>query len=163
MIDGADNACSPGIHSSGALVKEGAAPAAARQCDEASTENLPTTGVIGELSGTLVSARAALSAFLELMSLEARRAGLALMWMVVLAVVAAVCFVSAWLGLMAALVMWAVSLGYLPLTAVIAVALINCGGGVLFIYRCVGMSHDLLFSATRRQLAGSSPVEPRAS
>jgi len=122
----------------------------------------PTAGVLDELSSAFASARAALANFLDLLSLEARRAGLALMWMVVGAVVAAICMVGAWLGLMAALAMWAVSLGLPPITAVIAVAVINLVAGAVLIYVCIGASRDLLFSATRRQVAGSSPVTPPA-
>ncbi len=41
--------------------------------------NLPPAGVIEALSSVLVGARTALSSFLDLVSLEAQRAGLALM------------------------------------------------------------------------------------
>ena len=123
---------------------------------------LPTAGVLDELSGAFASARAALSSFLDLMSLEARRAGLTLMWMVIWGFVAAICIVGAWVGLMAALAMWAVSLGFPPIAAVIAVAVINLAAGAVLICVCIGMSRDLLFSATRRQVAGRSPVTPPA-
>lgn len=118
--------------------------------------------MIDQLSRAFASARDAFSNLLELISLEARRAGLALMWMVVWGGVAAICIVTAWLGLMAALVIWAVSLGFPPIAAAIAVAGINLAAGAVLIYVCIGMSCDLLFSATRRQLAGESPVEPPA-
>ena len=121
---------------------------------------LPPAGVLDELSGAFSSARAALASFLELMSLEARRAGLTLMWMVVWGFVAAICIVGAWLGLTAALAMWAVALGFDPIAAVLAVAAINLLAGAALIYVCIGMSRDLLFSATRRQVAGLSPVKP---
>ena len=143
----------------------GAAPAAdaPAQSDAVRAETrLPTVGVLDELSSALASARAALSNFLDLVSLEARRAGLALLWMVAWAVVAAICIVAAWLGLMTALAMWAVSLGFSPIAAVIAVAVINLGAGAVLIYVCIGMSRNLLFSATRRQVAGTSPVRPPA-
>lgn len=123
-------------------------------------DGVPASGVIDELAGMFVSARAAFADFLELLSLEARRAGLALMWMVACAIIAAACILSAWLGLMAALVIGVVSLGGSALLAVLAIALINGAAGGLLIYRGVSMSRDLLFSATRRQLAGSSPVLP---
>jgi len=97
---------------------------------------------------------------LDLMALEARRAGLALMWMVAWGLVAAICIVAAWLGLVAALAMWAVSLGLPPIAAVLAVAVINVTAGAVLIYVCLGISRDLLFSATRRQVAGTSPVKP---
>jgi len=123
---------------------------------------LPAAGLLDELSSAFASARATLANFLDLLSLEARRAGLALMWIVVGAVVAAICMVGAWLGLMAALAMWAVSLGVPPLAAVIAVAVINLIAGAVLIYACIGASRNLLFSATRRQVAGNSPARPPA-
>ena len=110
----------------------------------------PAAGVLDELSGALASARAALLNFLDLMSLEARRAGLALMWMVAWGFVAAICIVGAWLGLLAAVAMWAVSLGFPPIAAAITFAAINLAVGSVLIYVCIGMSSDLLFSATRR-------------
>jgi hypothetical protein len=122
----------------------------------------PEPGVFDELSNALVSARAAVSNFLDLLSFEARRAGLALVWMVACGLIAAVCIVAAWLGLMAALVMWAVSMGCSAVLSVIAVALINGVAGFALICVCKGMSQDLMFPATRRQLAGKSPVKPVA-
>jgi hypothetical protein len=133
------------------------------QNDELRAETRPpTAGVLDELSSALASARATLSNILDLMSFEARRAGLALMWMVAWGFVAAICIVAAWLGLMAALAMWAVSLGVPRIAAVIAVAVINLGAAAVLIYVCIGMSRDLLFSATRRQVAGKSAVKPPA-
>ena len=140
-----------------------AADHASAQSAEGRAETpLPTADVLDELSSALASARAVVSNFLELMSLEARRAGLVLMWMVAWGLVGAICLVAAWLGLMAALAMWAVSLGAPPIAAVVAVAVINCVAGAVLIYVCIGMSRDLLFSAIRRQVAGRPPVEPPA-
>jgi hypothetical protein len=116
--------------------------------------------VLKELSSAFASGRAALSNFLDLVSLEARRAGLALMWIVVWALIAAICIAAAWLGLMVALALWLVSFGFPPLAAVIAVALANLAAGGTLIYACIGLSRALLFSATRRQMAGQSPAVP---
>lgn len=158
--------CLPASSVNNAMPAEGgAAPAAGTpaQNDAARAETrLPAAGVLDELSNAFASARAALSNFLDLVSLEARRAGLALLWMVAWGIVAAICIVTAWLGLMAALAMWAVSLGFPSLAAVIAVAVINLIAGAVLICVCIGMSRDLLFSATRRQVAGTSPVRPPA-
>ena len=123
----------------------------------------PPAGVLEELSNALMSARAALLSFLELMSLETRRASLALVWMITWAVVAAICIVSAWLGLMVVLALWASSSGFSLIGTVIAIAVINVVAGAALIRVCFGMSRDLLFSATRRQLAGESPVGRAAS
>ena len=128
--------------------------------DELRTETrLPTAGMLEGLASALASARATLSNLLDLMALEVRRAGLALMWMVAWGLVAAICIVAAWLGLVAALAMWAVSLGLPPIAAVLAVAVINLAAGAV-ICVCLGISRDLLFSATRRQVAGKSLVKP---
>ena len=141
--------------------EEGIAPALnALPPDDGGRAATPTAGVLDELTAALASARAAVANFLDLVSLEARRAGLALMWMLALGWIAAICGVAAWLALMAALAMWAVTLGVAPIAAVLAVSLLNCIAGAALIYACIGMSHDLLFPATRRQVAGKSPVAP---
>lgn len=134
----------------------------AAQTDLGAAREGKQPGVIEELSRVFSSVRTACSDFLELLSLEARRAGLALMWMVICGVVAALCIVSAWLGLMVALIMWAVSLGCSPAVAVLGITILNGAAGAALIYRGINMSHDLLFSATRRQLAGKPPVMPTA-
>jgi hypothetical protein len=145
-------------HSDGTLSAEGASPSAeasAAASDPGLRAGTPprASGVFAEVAGVLDSARESLSNFLELMSLEAHRAGLALIWMVAWAVVAAVCIITTWLGLMAALAMWAVSLGLLPIAAIIVVAILNLVVGVVLIRVCVGLSRGLLFPATHRQLA----------
>lgn len=121
---------------------------------------LPTAGVLGELSKLLASARETVSAFLDLVTLEARQAAVALVRMLVGGLVAVICIVTAWMGLMGALVMYAVSLGLLPIAAVILVAAINLVAGVGLLYWCLGVSRELLFTATRRQFAGSSMAHP---
>src|SRR4051812_44382819 len=107
----------------------------------------PPGGVLAELTGTLSSARAAASRFLDLASLEARRAGLAFVWMIGLGLAAAICAVAAWLGLMAALVLWAVMLGHSPLVAVLVLVVLNLAAGAGLVYGCISMSRDLLFPA----------------
>lgn len=118
------------------------------------------SGVFDELSKLFAFVRETLSDFLELVSLETRRAGLGLVWMIVGGLVASTFIVSAWTGLMAALAIYIVSLGMLPLAAVIAVAAVNLMAGAGMLYWCIGLSRHLLFSATRRQLAGVSSVRP---
>ncbi len=122
----------------------------------------PATGVLGELSGAFTAARVGLAAFLELLSLEARRAGLALVWMLACGFVAAICMVAAWLGLMAAVALWGMTLGLHPIAAAVAIAAINMVAAAVLIRACIGMSKDLRFSATRRQVAGVSPMQPPA-
>ena len=137
------------------------ADAAAQAAEQIGVHSVPlTAGVLDELSVALASARAALSNFLDLLSLEARRAGLMLTWMIVCGVVAAIFIITAWLGLMLAVALGAMSLGVPAPAAVTAVAVINGVAGAVLIYVCKGMSRSLLFSASRRQLAGQCPVNP---
>jgi uncharacterized membrane protein YqjE len=112
----------------------------------------PPHSVLDELSDTFVSARRVISDFLELLSLEARRAGLTLVWMVACGAVAAILVVTAWLGFMAALALWAVSLGIPWAIAVAAISLANLLAAAITALVCMRMSRDLLFAATRRQL-----------
>lgn len=116
-------------------------------------------GVLEEVSSALVSMRAQLASFLELVAIEARGAGLSLVSMVGLGLVAAVCMVGAWVSVLFALAMWAVSSGFRPLSIAIAIALANLLASALLAYACVGMSRALLFSATRRQVTGKPCVE----
>ncbi|NMG74996.1 hypothetical protein [Aromatoleum diolicum] len=122
----------------------------------------PPLGVFDELSKLLAFARETLSDFLELVSLETRRAGLSLVWMIVSGLVATIFILTAWAGLMAVLAMYLVSLGMLPLAAVIVVAAVNLIAGAGMLYCCFYLSRHLLFAATRRQLTGISLVKPSA-
>lgn len=109
-------------------------------------------GIAEELSGAFAGARGLLSNFLDLFTLEARRAGLTLVLMLVCGAVGAILVAAAWLGLMAALALWAISLGISWQAAVAALAFANLAvAGALF-WLCARVSRDLLFSATRRQL-----------
>ena len=116
----------------------------------------PPAGVFDELSKGIAFARDALSQFLELVALESRRAGLTLVSMFAGGLVAALFVVTAWTGLMAAVAMYAVSLGMVPVAAVIVVAAVNLVAGAGVLYWCIGLSRNLLFAATRRQLASAS-------
>ena len=60
----------------------------------------PSRGFLDELSGALSSARGLLSSSLELFTLEARRAGLALAAMLACGLLGAILVFAAWLGLL---------------------------------------------------------------
>ena len=133
---------------------------AAPRADEVRAESSsPWTSLLKELSGTLAAARATFSNFLDLIALETRGAGLALMWMVVWGLVAALCIIAAWLGLMTALGLWAVSLGFSPIATVVAIAAVNLVAGAGLIKLCIHLSRALLFPAVRRQVSGPSAVQ----
>ena len=119
----------------------------------------PSAGVLSELSNVVSSARETMSSFLELVSLEARRAGVSLVWMVAWGVVAGICLVATWMGLMAALAMWVIALGLAPIWAILLISLLNLAIAGALIYASIGMSRGLLFPATRRQVAGHRAVK----
>ncbi|MBA4742900.1 MAG: hypothetical protein H2060_09370 [Azoarcus sp.] len=110
-------------------------------------------GVFDEISNAFASAREGVSALIELLLLEARRASLSLVWMLVCALIAAVCFIAVWIGLSTALALWMMSSGVDPLFAVLSVTGVNLLAGAVFIGACVLMSRNLGFPATRRQLS----------
>jgi hypothetical protein len=120
-------------------------------------------GVFDELSSVLCAARETLAGFLDLFSLEARRAGLALAGMLIAGLVAAMCIVTGWMWLLAALAILFVSLGLVPMAAVIATAVTSLVAGTALIFWCVAASRNLLFAATRRQLTGKSMTTTKVS
>jgi len=89
---------------------------------------------------------------LELAALEARRAGAGFLKMVCAAVVIAILWVSAWLALLAAAIVWATSAG-VPWPAALAIAaLLNVVAGVALALWIRQQAREPLFAATRRQL-----------
>jgi uncharacterized membrane protein YqjE len=109
--------------------------------------------ISGEIVNTIAAIRRVISNFLDLATLEARRAGITFMWMVACGAIAAILAVTAWLSLVGAVAMWAVSYGISWTAVFMAIALVNLLAAALILSICVSMSRDLLFSATRRQVA----------
>jgi uncharacterized membrane protein YqjE len=114
----------------------------------------PLRGVLEEASRVVGAVRETVSSFLELVTLEAHRAGAALVWMIAFGVVAGVCVIATWLGLMAALAMWVTSAGLSPILAVLLVALLNLALAGALAYAGIRKTDSLTFPATRRQLSG---------
>ena len=119
-----------------------------------------TPGVLDEGNSAFTSARAVLSNFLSLAALEAKRAAHAIVWIIALAWVAGVCIVAAWLALMYVLATWALSLGVMPVAAGLAVVALNAALAALLVFAALRKSRDLLFPASRRQIAGDPPARP---
>jgi len=109
--------------------------------------------VFEEFSNVAASVRRTSAALLDLITLEARRAGLSLAWMVALGVGAGVLGVTAWLGLVAALVLGLVAVGVSPIVALLLLVVVNLVGAAIAVWVCIRMSKDLLFPSSRRQLA----------
>lgn len=111
-----------------------------------------THSIADSLSGAFACARGLLSSILDLFNHEPRRAGLTLVLMLACGAIGAILAAAAWLGLMAALALWAVGLGTSWEAALAAVAIANLAlAGVLF-WLCAWVSRNLLFPAARRPL-----------
>lgn len=110
-------------------------------------------GLLDEVSKVAGATRRTLAALFELVTLEGRRAGLALAWMLALGVGAGILGVTAWLGAVSALVLCLVALGVTPVVALILLVALNLAGAAVAVYFCIRMSKDLLFPSSRRQLA----------
>ena len=93
---------------------------------------------------------------LELAALETKRAGESLVAIIAFAIVVGVLCVTAWMGIIAALVLWLVSLGLAASLAVLIAVVVN----LLAAFGCVlairKSSHALLFPATVRALKPSA-------
>ena len=145
------------------IPNEGAPSTTADAAGVRSHSSTPLRGVAEEVSHLLASARDTVSSFLELASLEAQRAGAALVWMVAFGIVAGVCVIATWLSLMAALAMWLTSLGLSPIVAILLVAVLNLVFAGAIAYMGVRKTDSLTFPATRRQLAGHRAVKAATS
>jgi hypothetical protein len=121
------------------------------------------TGVFAELGSAVASAFAAITGFLELASLEGRRAGVALLWITAFGVGAALCLTTAWFGLQAGAAIWAIAAGAPPWATLLAVAALNGVAGLMLVRAGITRTEDLAFCATRRQLAalGSTSTGPQ--
>jgi hypothetical protein len=120
----------------------------------------PTKGFFGAFTGVFSSARQVVSNFVELVTLEARRAGVTVVWMAALAVAAAMLVVTAWLALMVAFAVWLISQGMTLAGAIAVIAVTNLLVAAILGFVCFTMSRNLLFPATRRQLKPrSSPTD----
>jgi hypothetical protein len=119
-------------------------------------------GFLGIFTSVFSSARQVLGNFVELVTLEARRAGITLVWMVALGVVVAMLVVTAWLALMAAFALWLASHGMTLAGAIALVAAVNLIVAAILGVVCFAISRNLLFPATRRQLKPRSPPSDAA-
>ena len=120
----------------------------------------PKSDGIGKIiSDALSSVRNVITDFADLAALEARRAGLTLMWIVAWGTAAALLAVVSYVGLMGVILLAAVNYGYavLPTLAILSVA--NIVFAALIIIGCIRMSKSLTFPATRRQLARTRQAE----
>ena len=110
------------------------------------------TGLFGNVQALWEDLRGLLHDHLQLAALEAQRAGKSLVNMVIYGVAAAILVVTAWLGLMAAVVLWLIGLGLHPSAALLVAVGVNVAGVVLLVLMIMRASKYLGFPATVRSL-----------
>lgn len=89
--------------------------------------------------------------------LELQRAGISLVKMVAAAIIISILIVSAWMGLVAAAVVWAVGAGANWGVALLIAAIANIVVAVGIAFWAKSQIPDLLFAATLRQLRKDVP------
>ena len=89
--------------------------------------------------------------------LEVQRASVSLVKMVAAAIIISILIVSAWMGIVAALVVWAIGAGANWGLAILIAALVNIALAVGLAFWAKKQIPDLLFSATLRQLRHDAP------
>jgi uncharacterized membrane protein YqjE len=89
--------------------------------------------------------------------LEVQRAGISLVKMIAAAIVVSILAVSAWMGIVAAAVVWAIGAGANWGLAILIAALVNVAVAVGVALWAKRQIPDLLFSATVRQLRKDVP------
>ena len=118
----------------------------------------PAVGLLDSLVELLRELPGLVSDRVELLSLELRRAGLALAQIVALVVVAAVLVATAWLALWVGVTaMLVLTLGLHWAAALLLVLLLNLGAAALALYRARGLTSRLTLPATRRHLMIQPP------
>ena len=89
--------------------------------------------------------------------LEVQRASISLVKMVAAAIIISILVVSAWMGIVAAGVVWAIGAGANWGLAILIAALVNIALAVGLAFWAKKQIPDLLFSATLRQLRKDAP------
>ena len=118
-------------------------------------------GLLETAQGLWQDLRGALHDHLQLAALEAQRAGKSLVSMVIYGLAAAILVVSAWLGLMAAGVLWLIGLGLDPSLALLVAVGVNIGGIALLVMLIMRASRYLGFPATVRSLKSDASLLTR--
>ena len=89
--------------------------------------------------------------------LELQRAGISLVKMVAAGIIISILIVSAWMGFVAAAVVWAVGAGASWGLALVVAAIVNIVVAIAIAFWAKSQIPDLLFAATLRQLRQDVP------
>src|SRR5919106_5904999 len=115
----------------------------------------------GQLLGRLVSeTRQLVSDFAHLAVLDARRAGVRLAMLLSAGLIIAILVVTAWMGFVAAGIVWMFDRGVSWPLAIAIAALINIAGAAALAWWARHLVDEMPFTALLRQLRGEEPMPP---
>jgi uncharacterized membrane protein YqjE len=116
---------------------------------------------VGELLGRLASdTRQIVADFAHLAVLDARRAGVRLAMLLCAGLVIAILLITAWMGLVAAGIVWLFDRGVSWPLAIASAALINIAGAAGLAWWARHLVSEMPFTALLRQLRGEPPRPP---
>lgn len=115
-------------------------------------------GFLENASGLWDDLRGLAHDHLQLAALETQRAGKSLVDMVIYAVAAAILVVTAWLGLMAAGVLWLIDFGLNASLALLLVVALNIAAACILLVMIRRSSEHLRFPATVRSLKSDAAM-----
>jgi len=121
----------------------------------------PRQAGFGELlSHLLAELRSLFSDYAQLAVLDARRSALRLAWMLGCVVIASVLVASAWMGLVAALIVWLLGEGVSWVAVLAVAAMLNIAGAAGLLWWMRHLFAEMPFTALLRQLRGEpAPLE----
>jgi uncharacterized membrane protein YqjE len=115
---------------------------------------------VGELLGNLVSDTRQLAAdFAHLAVLDARRAGVRLAMLLSAGLLIAILLITAWMGFVAAGIVWMFDRGVSWPLAIALAALVNIAGAAALAWWARNLVSEMPFTALLRQLRGEPPHE----
>jgi hypothetical protein len=119
---------------------------------------------LGDLLGNLLSeTRSLFTDYAQLAVLDARRAAVRLAWLLGAVLVASVLIVTAWMGGVAALIVWMLGTGMSWILALVIAAVLNLIGAAALLFWMRELLSELPFTALLRQLRGEDPPSEKAS
>lgn len=116
---------------------------------------------LGELLGRFFSdTRQLVSDFVHLAVLDARRAGVRLAMLLSAGLMIAILLITAWMGFVAAGIVWMFDRGVSWPLAIAVAALINIAAAAALAWWARHLVAEMPFTALLRQLRGEAPVTP---
>jgi hypothetical protein len=124
-------------------------------------ESAPRQPGFGELVGRLLSdTRQLVGDFAHLAVLDARRAGVRLAMLLSTGLIIAILLITAWMGFVAAGIVWMFDQGVSWPLAIAIAALINIGVAAALAWWARHLVSEMPFTALLRQLKGEPPKPP---